>query len=140
MVFCRIAKNKREIIFWRKVLKHEEAIAIGWNTTAWYSLYHGVVLSIPRCGTLNTTVWYCLYHALVLVVPNRGENLVRRVGGKKILVRSNSVQSFKHLVMSGLYCHIIYGARFSSDFYYICARFSSDFLLKPATFLNNFGL
>ena len=80
--------------------------AIGWNTTAWYSLYHGVVLSIPRCGTLNTTVWYCLYHALVLAVPNRGEKLVRRVGGK-ILVRSNSVQSFKHLVMSGLYCHII---------------------------------
>ena len=54
MVFCRIAKNKREIIFWRKVLKHEEAIAIGWNTTAWYSQYHGVVLPVPRLGTRRT--------------------------------------------------------------------------------------
>ena len=133
MVFCRIAKNKREIIFWRKVLKHEEAIAIGWNTTAWYSLYHGVVLSIPRCGTACTTPWYSSYQTAVKIWYGAW-------GGEKILVRSNSVQSFKHLVMSGLYCHIIYGARFSSDFYYICARFSSDFLLKPATFLNNFGL
>ena len=100
MVFCRIAKNKREIIFWRKVLKHEEAIAIGWNTTAWYSLYHGVVLSIPRCGTACTTPWYSPYQTAAKIWYGAW-------GGKKNLVRSNSVQSFKHLVMSGLYCHII---------------------------------
>ena len=41
-------------------------------TTAWYSQYHGVVLSIPRRGTLNTTVWYSQYHGVVLTIPRRG--------------------------------------------------------------------
>ena len=35
-------------------------------TTAWYSQYHGVVLSIPRCGTHNTTAWYSPYHAAMI--------------------------------------------------------------------------
>ena len=72
------------------------------------------LVGIPRRGTLNTTVWYSQYHGVVLPVPRLGTRRTKprrksgtAHGGKQILVRSNSVQSLKHLVMSGLYCHII---------------------------------
>ena len=38
------------------------------NTTAWYCLYHTVVLSVPRRGIHSTTLWYSQYHAVVLTL------------------------------------------------------------------------
>ena len=55
-------------------------------TTAWYSRYHGVVLSIPRCGTHNTTAWYSQYHGVVLAVPRRNDFLVLSTRKRKIML------------------------------------------------------
>jgi hypothetical protein len=39
--------------------------------------YHGLVLSVPACGTVSTNVWYCSYQRMVLLVPTCGTRMVK---------------------------------------------------------------